>query len=240
MKEKILPIILLTSLISACDNKKSIEFDTFIAKNEWNNAVGNVVMRYENMTKSDLAPYFIKANLSYPPKEIAILAFKHEKKIELWAKSTKLAWHHIKNFPLKATSGHLGPKINRNDGQIPEGFYQVKGFNPYSAYHLSMMLNYPNAFDKYQAKQDGRYDIGDNIFIHGKDLSAGCLAIGDKGIDELFTLVNKVGKQHTQIIISPNDMRKAPPPPTIKNSKIRWLPGLYKRIALKLAPFREV
>ena len=94
-------------------------------------------------------------------------------------KSNKQSWKHIHNFPLTGFSGRLGPKLRVNDKQIPEGVYKLVNFNPYSSMHLSMMINYPNTFDREKGYQDGRRDLGNNIFIHGRDLSVGCLAVGD-------------------------------------------------------------
>ena len=48
-----------------------------------------------------------------------------------------------------------------------------------------MMINYPNNFDRLQAIKDGRRNLGGSIFLHGKSMSVGCLAVGDKAIDQL-------------------------------------------------------
>lgn len=241
-KNRLLPIfcLFLFQCLSACQNRNAMAFDNVISMTEWHKATDKVVEHYAAVTKTSLSPYFTKANISYPPKDIAMLAFKREQIIELWAKGEKNNWHHIKNYPLKAMSGTLGPKMKRNDGQIPEGIYKVETFNPFSSYHLSMMLNYPNAYDRYHARLEGRRDLGNNIFIHGKALSAGCLAVGDHAIDELFTLVNKVGKPHTQVIISPSDLRKSKMPVLVYNRRHPWVPYLYHQIQTKLSEFKEV
>lgn len=236
----VLFFIITTSVLTACKTRSGMGFDNIVSRAEWDRAIDKVVDHYADTTKVSLLPYFNKANISYPPKDIAMLAFKKEKIIELWAKGGEDEWHHIKNYPLTAMSGTLGPKIRRNDGQIPEGIYKIESFNPFSSFHLSMMLNYPNAYDRYYARLEGRHDLGDNIFIHGKALSVGCLAIGDHAIDELFTLVNKVGKPHTQVIISPTDLRKAQIPQFATSREHRWVPALYHRIRMKLKEFKEV
>lgn len=223
-----IPIFLLT----AC----SLTKQAGMSNSEWQKATKEVEVKYAHEVKDRLAPYFSSAQVAYPPNQVALLAFKEKKQIELWAANADKNWRHIRNYPLTAFSGISGPKLKRNDGQIPEGIYQITHFNPFSSQHLSLMLNYPNAFDKAQAKADGRYDLGDNIFIHGKEKSVGCLAIGDQAIDDIFVLVNKVGKENAQVIISPTDFRQNKAVVHTRNSP-RWLPKLYQKLKNKLSRF---
>lgn len=206
------------------------------SKLDWNNAVDHAIARYGVRMEPQLISLFAKANVAYPPKEIALLAFKKEQNIQLWARNEKQSWQYIHAYPMTAFSGRLGPKLKERDGQIPEGVYRLTTFNPFSSMHLSMMINYPNNFDRLQASKDGRKQLGGNIFIHGKSLSVGCLAVGDKGIDQLFLLVHRVGLNHVQMIIAPNDLRKAKPA-TNNFAQPRWLPELYKQIATALSQF---
>lgn len=209
-----------------------------MSQETWHHATNTTVKKYELSTEKHLKPYFNEANLHYPPQQLALLAFKQEKRMELWAKDDTSHWEHILNYPLTAISGHLGPKLKRNDRQIPEGIYHIVRFNPYSSFHLSMMLNYPNNMDKQRASMDGRRELGDNIFIHGKSVSVGCLAIGDKAIDELFVLVNKVGKPNTEVIIAPRDFRHSTMTSHNYGSP-RWLPQLYQQLTVKLKSFTQ-
>ena len=43
--------------------------------------------------------------------------------------------------------------------------------------------------------------------LHGKELSIGCLAMGDPAIEELFVLTARVGVVHSDILIAPFDLR---------------------------------
>jgi murein L,D-transpeptidase YafK len=176
------------------------------------------------------------AGVSYPPQNIALLAFKQEREVELWAQDENTSWRFIHTYHMTAFSGRLGPKLKENDLQIPEGVYRLTTLNPFSSMHLSMMINYPNQFDRFQAIKDGRKNLGDGIFLHGKSLSVGCLAVGDKAIDQLFLLVRRVGLSHTQLIIAPNDLRQAKPA-TSSFAQPRWLPELYQQITHALQPF---
>lgn len=216
----------------------SIDCCAMAPKLNWDNAVDRAISRYGLRVEPQLKRYFSKAGVNYPPQEIALLAFKSERKVELWAKNPKQKWKHIHNYPLTGFSGRLGPKLRENDKQIPEGVYKLVNFNPFSSMHLSMMINYPNNFDKQKGYQDGRKQLGNNIFIHGKNLSVGCLAVGDLAIDQLFILARRVGLSHIQVIIAPNDLRKKKPS-TSNFAQPRWLPELYRQIAESLKPFNK-
>lgn len=219
-------------MLTACTPQKQ----AVISDAQWQKATAEVEQRYGQDVQDRLTPYFLAANLHYPPKKIALLTFKEKKQMELWASENNTNWQHIRNYPLTAYSGNKGPKLKRNDGQIPEGIYQITHFNPFSSQHLSLMLNYPNSFDKIQAKTDGRYDLGDNIFIHGKEKSVGCLAIGDRAIDDIFVLVKKVGKENTTVIIAPQDFRVKKNINFAKTAP-KWLPTLYQRLKAELNLF---
>lgn len=205
-------------------------------KVSWDKAVDNAVIKYGLRTEPDLKRHFASANVNYPPREIALLAFKKERRIELWAKDEGHSWKYIKKYPLTAFSGRLGPKLREHDGQIPEGIYRLTTLNPFSSMHLSMMINYPNHFDRLQASKDGRRRLGNNIFLHGKSLSVGCLAVGDWAIDQLFLLTREVGLGRVKMIIAPNDLRTQKPA-TINFAQPRWLPELYTQLNYALREF---
>ena len=206
----------------------------------WDEAVDRAINRYGLRTEPELTRFFRRAGVAYPPKEIALLAFKQEQHLQLWAKNKKATWRHIHTYPLTASSGHLGPKLKERDLQIPEGIYHLTSFNPFSKMHLSMKINYPNAFDRKQARKEGRQNLGGNIFLHGKAESVGCLAIGNHAIDQLFMLSRRVGLSKIQLIIAPNDLRRDKPATTVQN-KPKWLPELYDQLeqALDDFPLRE-
>lgn len=173
-----------------------------------------------------LKALFKKAKASYPPQKIALLGIKENKTLELWAYDKK--WKQIHRYPILAASGTLGPKLREGDRQVPEGIYKIEYLNPNSSYHLSMKLNYPNPFDLIYAKKEGRKRPGTNIFIHGRAASIGCLAMGDPAIEELFTLVQKIGPSNVSVIISPTDPRGAPL--TVPKNSPAWVSVLYKNI----------
>ena len=100
---------------------------------------------------------------------------------------------------------------------------------PASSYHLSIRVDYPNAFDRARGAEDGRATLGGDIYIHGKAVSIGCLAIGDQNIEELFTLVADVGLPNARIVIAPAR------PLAVPEGAPSWTAGLYRDIARELA-----
>lgn len=111
--------------------------------------------------------------------------FKEESQLEVWVRTAgKSTWQLLTTYPVCAKSGGPGPKRRQGDGQVPEGFYKISGFNPASSYHLSMGINYPNASDL--KKSSG--DPGGDIMIHGRCVTIGCVPIEDGPIEELYVL----------------------------------------------------
>jgi murein L,D-transpeptidase YafK len=111
-----------------------------------------------------------------------------------------------RKYSLTAQSGGIGPKKQSGDGQIPEGFYHIDSVNPNSSYHLSLRVSYPNQEDRKRSESLGIKDLGGDIYIHGKNASIGCLAIGDQAIEQLFYVVNKVTFSDVHVLISPVDL----------------------------------
>jgi murein L,D-transpeptidase YafK len=110
--------------------------------------------------------------------------FKRERVLEVWAKDTTRAdYVLIKSFPVCALAGQVGPKRVQGDGQTPEGFYFIDGFNPTSGYHLSLHIDYPNKSD---IMLGGGNNLGGDIYIHGGCRTEGCMAVTDDAIKELY------------------------------------------------------
>jgi len=91
--------------------------------------------------------------------------------------------------------------------QIPEGIYRIESLNPNSRYHLALRLDYPNAMDRAWAVEDGRAALGGDIMIHGRDVSIGCLAMGDQAAEDLFVLAADAGWDKAEVVLSPVDLR---------------------------------
>lgn len=196
--------------------------------------VADALRRYGAAARARMRPFVTRAGITYPPRRLALLVFKQERRLSVWAEDRK-GWRFLRAYPVLAASGNAGPKLREGDYQVPEGLYRIGWLNPASSYHLSMKVDYPNAFDRAMAARDGRTRLGGDIFIHGKNLSIGCVAIGDPAIEELFTLVADAGVGNVRVIIAPNDLRArgaiAPPAPPL------WIGRLYASIAAALREF---
>lgn len=184
-----------------------------------------------------LAAKFQAVNANWPPSEIALVAIKDQKALELHARTAGGPWQLIHRYRVLAASGGAGPKLRQGDKQVPEGIYRISLLNPNSAYHVSMRVNYPNTFDRQMAVRDGRRDLGGDIMIHGKNLSAGCLAVGDEAVEELFVLAAQIGLANIRLIIAPTDFRQNGVVIGDKGGP-DWLPQLYAEIASAMGEFK--
>ncbi|UOA10806.1 L,D-transpeptidase family protein [Methylobacter sp. S3L5C] len=200
--------------------------------------VANILQDYGTYTSRKLNPYFVKAKVSYPPREVIFIALKAEKKLELWARGNG-EFRFIRDYHIQAASGMAGPKLRQGDKQVPEGIYGIAGLNPNSHYHLSMKINYPNEFDLFHARQEGRVNPGSDIFIHGKAVSIGCLAIGNEAIEELFVLTAQVGAENVKVVIAPHDPRTYPLEANSAELP-KWTPELYSIISREIKALSPV
>ncbi|WP_314260200.1 murein L,D-transpeptidase family protein [Cardiobacterium hominis] len=114
-----------------------------------------------------------------------IRIFKKEEILEVWLQKDSGEYALFLDYPICIYSGELGPKTREGDKQSPEGFYTVgrEAMNPNSQYHLSFNLGYPNAYDRAHGYS------GSLLMVHGKCVSIGCYAMGDRQIEEIYTLV---------------------------------------------------
>lgn len=135
--------------------------------------------------EKSLADAFREAGATWPPAGVFFRAFKHEKVLELWALPRQgEPWVKVKDYPVCAASGVLGPKRQQGDLQVPEGFYHIDRFNPWSRFHLSLGINYPNPVDL--ARTGKGVPPGGDIFIHGGCATIGCLPVRDEPMEELY------------------------------------------------------
>jgi len=174
------------------------------------------------------------------PEKLSLLAFKREKILEIWGlKGEK--WYYIKSYTVLAASGTSGPKLKEGDRQVPEGVYKIIMINHESDFHIAMLIDYPNEFDREKAELEGRTGLGGDICIHGNAVSIGCIAIGDGPVEELSAMVEKAGMENIKVIIAPHDFRKELSTDDIK-SDLPWLPELYEIIKkeLKYYPIKEI
>ena len=149
-----------------------------------------------------------QARIAYPPGSIFLRAFKRPGELELWAADRGKPLHLLKTYPVAGLErcGDPGPKRRQGDLQVPEGCYRISVFNPLSRFHLSLGLDYPNAADRIHGDRE---KPGGEIYIHGSNVSIGCLPIGDPAIEELYILVSDThshGQREIPVHIFPTRM----------------------------------
>jgi murein L,D-transpeptidase YafK len=159
-------------------------------------------------TPSTLSEKLRQAGLKFGDP-VFIRIFKEEFLLELWLRPTgEERFKLFAGYPVCAISGELGPKLVQGDNQAPEGFYAagLRHFNPHSRFHLSFNIGYPNAYDR----SHGR--TGEFIMVHGNCVSAGCFAMTDTYIEEIYGLAEaalKKGQPFFRIHIFPFRMTAA-------------------------------
>jgi murein L,D-transpeptidase YafK len=120
------------------------------------------------------------------PRESPILVrvFKEESELEVWKQDAEGKFALLKTYPICRWSGELGPKVKMGDRQAPEGFYTITPgqMNPNSNYYLAFNLGFPNAYDKANDR------TGEFLMVHGDCSSAGCYAMTDEQIQEIYAL----------------------------------------------------
>ncbi|WP_018259551.1 L,D-transpeptidase family protein [Methylobacterium sp. WSM2598] len=122
-----------------------------------------------------------------PGDPILIRAFKKESEMEVWKRGSDGRYALLKTFPICRWSGQLGPKIRQGDRQAPEGFYPITPgqMNPNSSYYLSFDTGFPNAFDRANNR------TGTYLMVHGTCSSAGCFAMTDEAIAEIYAIARE-------------------------------------------------
>jgi murein L,D-transpeptidase YafK len=120
------------------------------------------------------------------PAEILFRVYKREQLMEVWARGAEdRTLTLVTTYAVCGTSGDFGPKRERGDEQIPEGFYTIDIFNPTSQYHLSLGVDYPNAVDRSRGRSR---NLGGDIFVHGGCATVGCVPVTDEGIEEVYVM----------------------------------------------------
>ena len=125
---------------------------------------------------------------------------------QLWYAGVRRQAIEVYNQALKMEPDCVSVLVNRGlakqeegDMKTPEGIYKIDGRNPQSSFHLALHVSYPSAEDAKRAAAQG-VSAGYDIMIHGiqnghgwigafhrwKDWTAGCIAVTDEEIEELW------------------------------------------------------
>ena len=118
---------------------------------------------------------------------ILVRIFKEESELEIWKEDKTGRFALLKTYPICRWSGELGPIIKQGDRQAPEGFYTITPglMNPNSNYYLAINIGFPNAYDRANGRS------GAFLMIHGDCSSAGCYAMTDEQIAEIYALARE-------------------------------------------------
>jgi murein L,D-transpeptidase YafK len=118
----------------------------------------------------------------------------------------------LKSYRVALGRNPVGAKEQEGDMKTPEGVYKIDRRNPQSDYQLALHVSYPSDEDTARAAERG-VNAGFDIMIHGiangggwigafhrlHDWTAGCIALTDEEIDELY----RVTRDGTPIEIRP-------------------------------------
>ena len=118
---------------------------------------------------------------------LLVRIFKDEAELEVWKERGDGVYSLFKTYQICAWSGELGPKLKEGDRQAPEGFYAIAPgqMHPNSQYYLAFNLGYPNAYDRSYGR------TGTFLMVHGECSSAGCYAMTNPQIEEIYALARE-------------------------------------------------
>lgn len=108
----------------------------------------------------------------------------------------------LATYPVSLGTVPVGPKVREGDRKTPEGVYRITEHKQDSSYHRALRVSYPGPEDIERGRAGG-YNPGSDIMIHGlpngmgligrfqrwHDWTAGCVALTNPEIDELFAAV---------------------------------------------------
>lgn len=108
----------------------------------------------------------------------------------------------LKSYRVALGRVPVGPKEQEGDQRTPEGSYRIDFHKPDSDYHRALHISYPEQRDIDRAAAQG-VSAGSDIMIHGlpngrgwigafhrrSDWTAGCIAVTDQEIEEIFRAV---------------------------------------------------
>lgn len=164
---------------------------------------GCLAMDYDSLSKvepklsSKVAAEMSRKGMK-PESPVLIRIFKQESELEVWKVDKSGNYALFKTYPMCRWSGKLGPKTKSGDRQAPEGFYHVSAgmLNPNSQYYVSFNLGYPNRLESALGY------TGEALMVHGACSSAGCYAMTDQGVGEIYAIVKaalKGGQERFQV-----------------------------------------
>lgn len=130
-----------------------------------------------------------------------ILVLKEDRWLKLIDENNEV----MRSYKIAIGVDPVGKKRFEGDNKTPEGKYFIANKNPYSRYHLSLLVSYPNDEDRAYAAKFGK-SAGGEIMVHGLEnksglkgylkhlmndkWTAGCIAVDNKEMEEIWKLVD--------------------------------------------------
>jgi len=143
--------------------------------------------------------FFPEAALPANSRIDKIIVYKAKREMEVFS-----AGKLLKTYTISLGGEPEGDKQFQGDKRTPEGNYFIDGKNPNSVCYKNLGISYPSEQDKAEAKKLGK-PAGGDIKIHGMwngwglvgkfhrwmDWTAGCIAVTDEEMDELYESVEE-------------------------------------------------
>lgn len=151
--------------------------------------------------------FYPEQKLSSTIKIDLLVVYKSKRKLMVYSNGQL-----IKSYKISLGKNPIGDKEFEGDKKTPEGIYFINDKNPNSGYYKNLGISYPNEQDIEFSKKLGKPTGGD-VKIHGLrngigfigkfqrwyDWTAGCIALTDQEVEELYNTVD-IG---TKIEINP-------------------------------------
>ena len=160
---------------------------------------GKLISAIIVITAVILGVYYVYPEPELPPdiKVDLLIVYKSRRLMEAYS-GTRI----VKKYKVSLGRNPFGDKQFEGDKKTPEGVYSINAKNPNSGYHKNLGISYPNQQDINEARKLGKPTGGD-VKIHGLrnglgiigkfhrwyDWTAGCIALTDEEVDELYVTV---------------------------------------------------
>ncbi len=152
-------------------------------------------------------PLVAKPKIQYLKSADSLCVWKSKREMQVFFQGK-----YLKTYNIGLGKYPEGAKHFQGDGKTPEGLYHISCKNEHSDYHKALCISYPELRDVIYAdwkhqKAGGAIEIQglpDGYFDEGvkngmNDWTAGCIAVKNRDIDELFLAV----RINSKILILP-------------------------------------
>lgn len=188
---------------------------------------------------------FLRAALEVPPRALPPLNHPSlEVDKENYTLDVLDEGESVKRYPIALGANPVNRKFCQDMASTPEGWYEVYNLQPQATYYRALDIDYPRPIDHVRHKLaielgtvEASRPIGGEIQIHGQgiewDWTAGCMALRDGDMDDLFA--NQGIRAGLPVFIAGSQLRpedkswiQSPPTEAVKRVQTRLKEaGLY-------------